>query len=194
MKNQLNNFILPIIIASLFFSCNKNAENISDNESWRDNRNEKTYPVAKLDSAQAIAQITTQKTQELLDLAALYRSGNGDSEIDSVIFAQMQTYFEKPDSLAFKKLFREIDSLNAKNAKVSNLNVHKEIIGKDTVNFATFDVEYFNQDSRAVGTLPRTARFTMKLKPVQFKKEFKFFFEDLDYKVPNEKTSSGVTK
>ena len=86
------------------FSCTKENSEISDLQKVRNNNNEKTYPVTKMDSAQAITFITKQKIQELLDLSTLYTSGNRDTEIDSVIYAQMQSYFVENDSTKLKPI------------------------------------------------------------------------------------------
>ncbi len=83
-----------------------------------------------MDSMQAINSITKQKVQELLDLSTLYLSGNRNTEIDTVIYSQMESYFHKPDSLTFKRLFKELDSMKVRSVKVNNLNVYKEFYKK----------------------------------------------------------------
>lgn len=193
MKAKIYNFTGTVILLLLFITCNKKQE-MSDLDKLRHSNNIKTYPVTKMDSVKAIELITTQKLQELLDLSTLYRSGNGDTEIDSVIYAQMQNYFAEPDSAKLYKLLRPIDSLKATNAKVSQLSVIKRITPSDTLNFAAFTVEYSGNDKKSSATANRTAEFSMKLNPVKFKKEFKFYFNDFDVKVPKDSTSYGVTR
>lgn len=193
MRTLLNSVLTCFLIFTLFLACKKTQE-VSDLDKLRNSSNRKAYPVASKDSAQAIASITTQKTQELLDLATLYRAGNGDTEIDSVIYAQMGGYFDKFDSTKIKPVLREIDSLKAKSAKVSNLTVNKKVDGKDTIDYANFDVEYFSADRKSVATLTKNARFVLTPNPVKFKKEFKFYFTDFNYALPKDSTSRGVTK
>lgn len=194
MKNiTLNSLILLFCLAVAALACSKKEEQ-SDLEKLRHNNNGKTYPVTKMDSAQAIGAITGQKAQELLDLAVLYNSGNGDTEIDSVIYAQMSGYILKPDSTKINAVLKPMDSLKAVSAKVNNLKVSKRITAKDTVDYANFNIDLFGSDRKKVGTLNRNASFILKQNPVKFKKEFKFYFLNLDYKLPKDSTSSGVTK
>ncbi|MCB4235915.1 hypothetical protein LDL59_14820 [Kaistella anthropi] len=147
-----------------------------------------------MDSAQAISFITKQKIQELLDLSTLYTSGNRDTEIDSVIYAQMQSYFTENDSNKLKPILKQLDSFKVKTAKVGNITVSKEIIGTDTLDFAKFDVEYFDQKNKSIGTFEKTAQYMLKLFPVKFKKEFKFYFVDFYLPSPKDSTAVGVTK
>ena len=94
------NSLLLILFSFLLIlaSCKKETIEMSDLQKVRNNNNKKSYPVTKMDSAQAISFITKQKIQELLDLSTLYTSGNRDTEIDSVIYAQMKSYFIEKDS------------------------------------------------------------------------------------------------
>lgn len=192
-KKLINN-LLPLLLPLLFFVACKKSEEVSDLQKLRNNNNAKGYSVTKMDSTQAIESITRQKAQELLDLSALYNSGNGDTEIDSVIYAQMGGYFAMPDSSKIQALLGPMDSLGATSAKVNNLKVSKNIKGKDTVDYATFDIEYFNREKKSVANASKAASFTLKLNPVQFKKEFRFYFLDFDYKLPKDSTAAGVTR
>ncbi len=192
MKAIYKLFILSVI-AILALSCNNKAEP-SDLEKLRNSTNAKTYPVNKMDSLESITAITQQKVQELLDLSTLYTSGNRDTEIDSVIYAQMEGYFIKPDSLKLKALFQNLDSLKVKSAKVNRLDVVKRINGKDTVDFANFNIEYFDTANKSIGSFDRQASFVLKQNPIKFKKEFKFYFLDFYSDIPKDSTSIGVTR
>lgn len=186
-----------VIFWALFFvilACKKENNSISDLQKVRNNNNEKSYPLTKMDSAQAISFITKQKIQELFDLSTLYTAGNRDTEIDSVIFSQMKSYFAENDSNSLKPLLNELDSLKVKNVKVGNIAVTKEITEKDTLDFAKFDVEYFDSSDRLIGRFQKNAQYLLKLSPVKFKKEFKFYFVDFDVKPQKDNTSVGVTK
>lgn len=193
MKKKIN--LLLIIFTLLFvFSCKKESTEISDLEKIRNNNNKVSYPVTKMDSAQAISIITKQKIQELLDLSTLYTSGNRDTEIDSVIYAQMQSYFTESDSNKLKPILKQLDSFKVKTAKVGNIFVQKEIKGNDTLDFAKFDVEYFDEKDKLIGKFEKNAQYILKPAPVKFKKEFKFYFVDFDLPSPKDSTAVGVTK
>lgn len=167
---------------------------MSDLQILRNNTNKKSYPVTKMDSAQAITFITKQKIQELLDLSTLYTAGNRDTEIDSVIYSQMKSYFAEADSGKLRPILAQLDSFKVKSAKVGNIEVKKEIRNQDTLDFAKFSVEYFDNKDRSIGKFEKSAQYILKLSPVKFKKEFKFYFVDFDVQKPKDSTSVGVTK
>lgn len=192
----LNKFLLVFILWMAALACKqKEQQHVSDLDKLRNSNNINTYPAVQMDSAQAISSITKQKIQELLDLSTLYISGKRNTEIDTLIFSQMQSYFQKPDSMTFSRLFKELDSMKVKTAKVGKVNVEQKISGKDTLDFAQFQVEYFDARNRSLGTLGKNAQYTLASKPIKFKKEFKFYFLDF-YSAPPKKDSisSGVTK
>ena len=193
---EKRNKILFFLLTILFFvlSCKKENKQISDLQIVRNNNNKMSYPVTKMDSAQAIASITKQKIQELLDLSTLYTAGNRDTEIDSVIYAQMRSYFVDQDSSKLTPLLLQLDSLKVQNAKAGNISVTKEIKGADTLDFAKFFVEYFDNRSRSLGTFEKNAQYILKPSPVKFKKEFTFYFVEFDSKPKKDSTSVGVTK
>lgn len=192
---RINNFLIFAIIFLALASCNDKKNTVSDLETVRNSKNTKSYPAVQMDSIQAINFITRQKVQELLDLSTLYLSGNRNTEIDTVIYSQMESYFYKPDSLTFKKLFSELDSLKVKSVKVNTLNVYKDYYKKDTLDFARFNVEYFDAKNRSLGTFEKNAQYILLSTPIKFKKEFKFYFLNF-YSPPLKKdsTSVGVTK
>ena len=194
MKRIIKTLALLLALVFIVFSCKKEATELSDLEKIRNNNNTVSYPVTKMDSAQAISFITKQKIQELLDLSTLYTSGNRDTEIDSVIYSQMKSYFSEDDSTKLQPLLKQLDSFKVKTAKVGNISVSKEIIGTDTLDFAKFDVEYFDQKNKSIGTFEKTAQYMLKLFPVKFKKEFKFYFVDFDPVPKKDSTSAEVIK
>ncbi|MGA9211627.1 hypothetical protein [Kaistella sp.] len=194
MKNQNKIVFSLITLLFLTFSCNKENKQISDLEIVRNNNNKKSYPVTKMDSAQAIASITKQKIQELLDLSTLYTAGNRDTEIDSVIYGQMKRYFVDQNSNNLSALLLQLDSLKVQSAKVGDISVTKEIRGNDTLDLAKFHVDYFDFKNRLIGSYEKNAQYVLKQSPVQFQKEFKFYFVDFDSKLPKDSTSVGITK
>lgn len=146
-----NNLLLILIFSLLAFSCSKKeTEEISDLEKIKHN-NRKSYPSAKMDSAQAINSITKQKVQELLDLSTIYASGNKSTDVDSLIYRQIESYFLKPDSNKIKPLISELDSLKVKNIKVKSLNIFQKIDGKDTLDIADFTLEYLGKNKNSLG-------------------------------------------
>lgn len=194
MKSQNKILLLVIGLLLITFSCNKESAQKSDLEIVRNNNNIKSYPVNKMDSAQAINSITKQKIQELLDLSTLYTAGNRDTEIDSVIYAQMQNYFVDRDSNQLGPLLQQLESLKVQTAKVGNISVTKEIRGNDTLDLAKFYVEYFDFRNRLIGSFEKNAQYVLKPSPVKFVKEFKFYFVDFDSKLQKDSISVGVTK
>ena len=195
MKSKNKTVVLLIGLLLITLSCNKENTQKSDLETVRNNNNIKSYPVTKMDSVQAITSITKQKIQEVLDLSTLYTSGNRDTEIDSVIYGQiMKSYFIAQDSTKLSSLLWQLDSLKVKTAKVGSIAVSKEIMDKDTFDYAQFSVEYFDLNNRSIGVFEKNAQYVLKRSPVQFKKEFKFYFVNFDSRPKKDSTSVGVTK
>ncbi|WPO83114.1 hypothetical protein SD427_01890 [Chryseobacterium sp. JJR-5R] len=191
----INNFLIFTLLLLASVSCNNKKAEISDLDKLRNSTNTKTYPAVQMDSTKAINLITKQKVQELLDLSTLYLSGNRNTEIDTVIYSQMQSYFHKPDSLTFKKLFSELDSLKVKSVKVNNLEVYKDFYNEDTLDFAKFSVEYFDSRNKSLGSFEKNAQYILVSTP-NTNREFKFFFLNF-YSNPllkKDSTSVGVTK
>ncbi|CEJ68390.1 hypothetical protein [Chryseobacterium oranimense] len=191
---KINKFLIFAVLFLAFVSCNNKNKEVSDLDMLRNSNNIKSYPAVQMDSMQAINSITKQKVQELLDLSTLYLSGNRNTEVDTFIYSQMESYFHKPDSTTFKKLFHELDSLKVKSVKVNNLSVYKEFYKKDTLDYAKFNLEYFDAKNKSLGTFEKNAQYILLSTPM-IKKEFKFYFLDF-YSDPLKKdsTSVGVTK
>ncbi len=193
MRLKIKNFIFLFVLLLMASSCKKETA-VSELDTIRKNNNSKSYSAAVKDSAEAISSITKQKLQELLDLSSLYTSGNRDTEIDSVIYAQMQSYFYKPDSTTLQPLLAELDTFNVGNARINELSVTNRIIGKDTIDLAKFKVEYFDENTKSIGIFDREANYILIPSPVKFKKEFKFYFLNFYPKAVKDSTDVGVTK
>nr|WP_314493593.1 hypothetical protein [uncultured Chryseobacterium sp.] len=192
MKTISKSLFFSLLIIAAVLSCVKKEENpISDLDKLR-NTNNRTV---QMDSTQAINAITLQKVQEVLDLSTLYLSGEKNTEIDTAIYSKIEKYFQKPDSLTFNVLFKELESLQVKKVKVNNINIYQEVLHKDTVDLAKFDVEYFDGKNRSIGKFEKNAQYTLVSKPEKFKNEFKFYFVNF-YQQPLKKDSTavGVTK
>ena len=187
--------ILTLLLPLLFiFSCDKKeTTTISDLDKLRQNNNEISYPTVQMDSLQAINSITKQKVQELLDLSTLYLDGNKRTTIDEAILKQINDYFLQPDSLTLQPLFNELSSKKVKIAKVNSLEVEKEIQDNDTIDFAKFNIEYFDKTNKSLGKFDRKARYTLVI-PNKEEKEFKFFFKNFYEGIEKDTTLVGNTK
>lgn len=180
---KLNKIIIFNILIVIFtlIACKKE-QTISDIDKLRNANNRGSFPAAKLDSAQAIVSITQQKLQELYDISALYSSGNKNTAIDTLNYNQIQSYFLKKDSSNTKSLLKELDSMKVKNVKVKNLQITTEIKGKDTLDYALYSVEYKNNDQKTISELNKKSQYKLIKSPINFKKEFKFFFVEMNVK------------
>lgn len=176
MKNLIKLSIIAIIVSFIIYSCNKKYEGDTSLEDVKYKTNKKTIPSVKMDSIQAINVITKQKIQDLLDLSTLYTSGNKDTEIDSVIYAQMRGYFLEGDSTHIKPLLKDLDSLKVRYAKINKLDISKISNGHDTIDYAQFNVEYYNDKKAFIGSYNRQAQYILKASTNQLQKEFKFYF------------------
>ena len=180
---KLNKIVLInlLIVIITLIACKKE-QTLSYIDILRNSNNREAFPATKLDSAQAIVSITQQKLQELYDISALYSSGNKNTAIDTLNYNQIQGYFLKKDSSNTKSLLRELDSMNVKNVKVKNLQIATEIKGKDTLDYAIYTVEYKNSDQKTIGELNKKSQYKLIKSPINFKKEFKFFFVEMNAK------------
>lgn len=180
---KLNKIVLInlLIVIITLIACKKE-QTLSDIDILRNSNNREAFPATKLDSAQAIVSITQQKLQELYDISALYSSGNKNTAIDTLNYNQIQGYFLKKDSSNTKSLLRELDSMNVKNVKVKNLQIATEIKGKDTLDYAIYTVEYKNSDQKTIGELNKKSQYKLIKSPINFKKEFKFYFVEMNAK------------
>lgn len=192
MKTINKTLFFSILIVLAVISCVKKEDTpVSDLDKLRNTNNQ----TVQMDSTQAINAITLQKVQDVLDLSTLYLSGEKNTEIDTAIYSKIEKYFQKPDSLTFKVLFKELESLQVKKVKVNNINIYQEIQNKDTLDLAKFNVEYFDNKNKSIGKFEKNAQYTLVSKSLKLKKEFKFYFVNF-YQEPVKKdsTSVGVTK
>lgn len=180
---KLNKIIIFNILIVIFtlIACKKE-QTISDIDKLRNANNRGSFPATKLDSAQAIVSITQQKLQELYDISALYSSGNKNTAIDTLNYNQIQSYFLKKDSSNTKSLLKELDSMKVKNVKVKNLQITTEIKGKDTLDYALYSVEYKNNDQKTINEFNKKSQYKLIKSPKNFKKEFKFYFVEMNVK------------
>lgn len=189
--NSIKFLLTPILAILFLWSCqNKETEERSDLDKIKQNNRQ----VLKMDSAQSIQSITQQKVQELLDLSTIYASGNKNTVVDSLIYDQIAGYFVEPDSAKINPLISELDSLKVKNVKVKNLDISQWVEGRDTLNVASFTLEYSRKDRSRIGFFEKKASYVLKKSPITFVKEFKFYFLDFDIQSPKDSISVGVIK
>lgn len=193
MKSIHKNLLFGMGLLLLTLASCKKEQTMSDIDVLRNGNNLEVYPSTKLDSAQAIASITQQKLQQLYDISALYSSGNRNTAIDSLNYNQIQGYFMKKDSNNVKNLLKELDSLKVRNVKVKNLKIDFEIQGKDTLDFALYTVEYKDRDQKTIGEFNKKSQYKLLKSPVNFKKEFKFYFVEMEV-LPKDSVSVGEIK
>ena len=177
----------------MIWSCTKKTEPINQLDTLRKNKNNSEYPTIQMDSMQAINAITKQKVQELFDLSILYIDGQKNTMIDTVIYRQMESYFYKPDSTKFAPLFTELEQKKVKAAKVNHLEVFKKVVNKDTLDYAKFNVEYFDDKEKSLGVVERNAQYILVL-PNKSSKQFKFYLLNYYQELAKDSTSVEVTK
>ncbi|MCY0975783.1 hypothetical protein PGH12_14165 [Chryseobacterium wangxinyae] len=191
MKTINKTLFFSILIVLAIISCVKKEETpVSDLDKLRNTNNQ----TVQMDSTQAINAITLQKVQDVLDLSTLYLSGEKNTEIDTAIYSKIEKYFQKPDSLSFNLLFKELESLQVKKVKVNNINIYQEIQDKDTLDLAKFNVEYFDHKNKSIGTFEKNAQYTLVSKREKTNKEFKFYFVNFYQPLKKDSTVAGVTK
>lgn len=190
---KINNIFWGITLILLFFSCKKQETNDLSLEQVKYNTNRTTYSSSKTDSVEVINKITKQKVREVLELSTLYNSGNKDTEIDTTLYNQILSYFYKPDSITLKNLFSELDSLKVNNVKINSFAVKEKYFKKDTLNFAKFNIEYFDKKNNSLGTFDREAQYILIPAEIKFKKEFKFYFLNFYNKPLNDSILSSPT-
>jgi len=161
------------------FSCKK--KYIGDNsiETVKYNKN----VAIELDSIQTRNNIILIKLQEIYDLAINYAIGNKDSDIDKAIYNQMQEYFEKKDSTAINPIIKEIDSIRARFARVNKVNAFEYSKNTDTLDFASYKIDYYDVERKYLGTMSKNTQYILKETPDKerkFKQEFKFYFVKFD--------------
>ncbi len=192
--SKLHRQVLVLLVALLTYSCQDKPEGPVSLEQVKYNNNKTSYPDTKMDSLQAINAITRQKVQEVIDLSILYSSGKKDTEIDSAMYTQILGYFHAPDSLTLQPLLQELEGFKVRSAKVNNLQVYEEYHQQDTLNFARFQVDYFDASNKPIARKQREAQYILVSSPQKFKKQFRFYFLTFYNQPLKDSISEGVTK
>jgi hypothetical protein len=189
-KSFFNFSLAMAIMGLLMLACKKEYQGDSDLNQIKYNHNRNSYPKQKLDSTEALGQITQQKIQELFDLSALYAGSKRDTEIDSVIYAQIQSYFLDADSAKINRFIHGLDSLKVRYSKIAELNLQKIPREKDTIHLANYKIDLFNSKKAFIGQYPKQAHFIVQRNSKK-SQAFKIYFIDL---APKDSIPSGQIK
>lgn len=189
MKTINKNFLLILFISLI--ACSKKENNIAYNKEYN---NYDTYPQLQKDSAKAIESITKLKLQQVLDLSVLYSKNNRDKEINSALYNQILGYFYEPDSTTISPLINELDSLKVNKATIAEFKNKAKVSNQDTLNLVNFKLNYYDRNGVKISEVEHEMQYILVSAPIQFKKEFKFYFLNYFPKPLNDSTLIGVTK
>lgn len=178
----------------VIFSCKKDSTYSGDYnlEEIKSYKNEASTLNTKMDSAQAIDFISKQKLREFYELSTLAINSN-DSTVSQMLWEQLKTYFPKADSMEIKSILEEMKAKNVKFASIENLKIQNLEEQSDTVKKINYTVNYFAESKKLVESNNRISIAVLKLEPIKFKKEFKFYFKTLDDKASNDTIPLGDT-
>ncbi len=192
--NKFCSQLLLIALCMVIFSCKKDSTYSGDYnlEEIKSYKNEASTLNTKMDSAQAIDFISKQKLREFYELSTLAINSN-DSTVSQMLWEQLKTYFPKTDSMKIKSILEEMKAKNVKFASIENLKIQNLEEQSDTVKKINYTVNYFAESKKLVESNNRISIAVLKLEPIKFKKEFKFYFKTLDDKASNDTIPLGDT-
>ncbi|WP_313374875.1 hypothetical protein [Chishuiella sp.] len=172
--------------AWILFSCKDEKYHGDYNpETIKGYKNESSTVSSKMDSVEAINFITKQKLRELFELSALASNSN-DTVVDSMLRDQLLTYFPEKDTTEVFSLLRDLSAKKVTYTSITKFSIlPKDSLTEDSVRQVAYTVNYFNSDKKLIETNNNIGLFVLKKEPIQFKREFKFYFTRL-----NEKTDS----
>ncbi|RLZ11638.1 hypothetical protein [Faecalibacter macacae] len=158
-------------------------------------KNEASTVNTKMDSIEAINFISKQKLREFYELSAL-ASNNNDSVVQEILITQLRSYFSKEEMSEVDTLLSKLKNRNIHFVSVAKFNIiPNDSLTPDTIKKADYTLNLFNKDKKLVKTIDRTSIFVLKQEPIQFKREFKFYFQTLNMmkdSIQNDTISSGV--
>lgn len=158
-------------------------------------RNQST-PASKMDSLASIGFITKQKLIELYELSSLYSSNEGDSLMREILYPQIKSYFLPNDSINWKQILSEMDSLKVHYVELNQLVFpDSDSLVADSVRHVNYQLNYYSKDKKLIDSFDKSAEFILKKEPKKFKHEFTFYFQNLSNQtVLNDTISVGVTQ
>ncbi len=178
--------IIMLFSVWILFSCKDEKYHGDYNpETIKGYKNESSTVSSKMDSVEAVDFITKQKLRELFELSALASNSN-DTVVDSMLKDQLFTYFPKKDTTEVFALLRDLSSKKVTYTSITKFIIlPKDSLTPDSVRQVAYTVNYFNSDKKLIETNNNVGSFVLKKEPIQFKREFKFYFTKL-----NERTDS----
>lgn len=160
-------------------------------------KNYRNQTVSKMDSVASINFITKQKLLEVYELSVLNHTKQNDSILREVLLSQLAGYFLESDTVSISRLMAEIDSLKAGFVEIRTSNdVENDSVTDESVMKMNYWVKYYSANKKLIDSLEKTAEFILNKEPKKFKREFTFYFTNLDLKEENqnETTESPVTQ
>lgn len=177
MKSNSNTVLVLIIllIKGISQSCKQEVyQGNYDPHIIKEHSNDTTIP---LDSIKAIQLITNQKLQEVYDLGLLYVHNNKDSELDSILFNQMDSYFATKDTIQITNLLNEIRNSKSHYIKISqNEKFLKDSTENDSIFYSKFLIKFYSKDKQYIHSKNKFVEYVLKKNPTKFRGEFKFYF------------------
>lgn len=195
---KLMNLCLCMILSIwIIYSCKQDTTYDGDYnpEVIKGYKNEASTVNTKMDSIEAINFISKQKLREFYELSAL-ASNNKDSVVQEILITQLRSYFSKEEMSEVDTLLSKLKNRNIHFVSVAKFNIiPNDSLTPDTIKKADYTLNLFNKDKKLVKTIDRTSIFVLKQEPIQFKREFKFYFQTLNMmkdSIQNDTISSGV--
>ena len=103
----------------------------------------------------------------------------------------------KKDTTEIYPLLRDLASKKVTYTSVTKFAIlPKDSITPDSIKRIAYSINYFNADKKLIETNNHVGVFVLKQEPIQFKREFKFYFRTLNEKkdtIQKDSISSGVT-
>ena len=189
-------FIPPLMLISIIlilFSCkNESTYNGDYNpEEIKEYKNDNASLTNKMDSAQAVDFISTQKLRELYELSTLAANTN-DSVLSEMLWGQLKSYFPKKDTVEILSILQDLKTKKVKFASIENIKSEpKDSLTIDTIKRVQYTVNYYAADKKLIETNNRTSVLVLRKDPQQFQREFKFYFKTLDDLVVKDSISVG---
>lgn len=193
----MNLCFCAILSIWIIYSCKKDTtyEGDYNPEVIKGYKNEASTVTTKMDSIEAINFISKQKLREFYELSAL-ASNNNDSVVQEILITQLRSYFSKEDVSEVDTLLSKLKNRNIHFVSVAKFNIiPNDSLTPDTIKKADYTLNLFNKDKKLVKTIDRTSVFVLKQEPIQFKREFKFYFQTLNLmkdSIQNDTISSGI--
>ncbi len=190
--------LLMLCSVWIIFSCKDDKYKGDYNpETIKGYKNESSTMSNKMDSVEAVNYIAKQKLREVYELSAL-ASNSRDTVVDGLLREQLLSYFPKKDTTEINALLRDLATKKVKYTSVSKFAIlPQDSLIPDSIKRIAYSINYFNSDKKLIESNKRIGKFVLKQEPIQFKREFKFYFTQLNEQkdsIQNDTISSGKTQ